>query len=242
MSATITRPAEVKQLGTILGVWAHPDDETFCAAGLLAAAVANGQRVICVTFTKGEAGVRDEKQWPPQKLGKIREHELSAALQVLGITDYHCLGYADGGCTKVASEEGSQAVKAFIETHLPDTILTFGPEGLTGHPDHQAVSRWVDQAVQGTDIAVYHVVQDRAIYDQYMKALDGQFNFYFNIDKPPLYNAEDCNIGLHLSPELCQQKCAALKAMPSQTEAMFKASPDGFMEAALSCECYIKAQ
>src|ERR671922_141060 len=38
-------------LGTILGVWAHPDDEAYLSAGLMARAVRNGSRVVCVTAT-----------------------------------------------------------------------------------------------------------------------------------------------------------------------------------------------
>lgn len=54
----------VAGLGTILSVWAHPDDETFVAGGIMAAAVANGQRVVTVSFTAGERGTDDADTWP----------------------------------------------------------------------------------------------------------------------------------------------------------------------------------
>ncbi len=38
---------DIKKLGTILSVWAHPDDETFTCGGILATAVKNGQQVVC---------------------------------------------------------------------------------------------------------------------------------------------------------------------------------------------------
>ncbi len=242
MTVQIRTAEDVKRLGTILGVWAHPDDETWCAAGLMAAALENGQRVICVLATKGEAGVQDEARWPAEKLGDIRAREFAAGAKVLGLDDYHWLNCRDGGCSQLSDEAGAAMVRAFIETHLPDTILTFGPDGITGHPDHQAVSRWVDQAVADSPIQVYHVVQEADVYEKCMKQLDKQFNFYFNIDKPPLRRVEDSDIGFRLSDELCQKKCAALKAMPSQTEAMFKSAPDGFMLTALGCECYMKVK
>ena len=53
---TITDAAE---LGTVLGIWAHPDDEAFLSAGLMAAARDAGQRVVCVTATLGEHGTDD---------------------------------------------------------------------------------------------------------------------------------------------------------------------------------------
>ena len=51
-------------LGTMLGVWAHPDDETYLAAGLMAVGVRQGNRVVCVTATRGEEGSWDEGRWP----------------------------------------------------------------------------------------------------------------------------------------------------------------------------------
>lgn len=99
---------DVRQLGTILSIWAHPDDETFCAGGLLAAAVNNGQTVACITATRGEAGVQDEARWPAEQLGDIREKELKAALKELGITNHHMLHYADGECAAVDSKAANK--------------------------------------------------------------------------------------------------------------------------------------
>ena len=55
-----------------MGVWAHPDDETYSMAGIMATAVKNGQQVICVTATRGEAGVQDHLRWPAHKLAEDR--------------------------------------------------------------------------------------------------------------------------------------------------------------------------
>jgi len=60
-------------LGTILGIWAHPDDDIFLSAGLMATAVRNGQRVVDVTATRGEGGSMDEDRWPPETMGEVRE-------------------------------------------------------------------------------------------------------------------------------------------------------------------------
>ncbi len=232
---------DVKQLGTILTVWAHPDDETFCAGGIIAAAINNGQKVICITATRGEAGVQDETRWPAAKLADIREHEMEAALKVLGITNHYWLDYHDGDCYKISDEEGSAKIKEFIETHQPDTILTFGPEGLTGHPDHQAVSRWVSLATKGTKVKVYHKVEDEELFRKYMEPMHKQFNIYFNIDRPPVRPAASCDIAFSLTPELMEQKRTALKEMPSQTEAMLKHTPKDSMEAAVAMECFVQA-
>ena len=84
-----------------MSVWAHPDDESFLAAGVLAAAVRNGQSVICVTATRGEEGFQNTDKWPADKLSDIRTAELEAALKILGIHEHHWLNYRDGRCCDV---------------------------------------------------------------------------------------------------------------------------------------------
>src|SRR5205823_3837016 len=92
---------EQANLGTILGVWAHPDDETYLAAGLMARAVREGRRVTCVTATRGEEGSWDEDRWPTATMGQVREAELTRSLEVLGVTDHRWLDYRDGTCAGV---------------------------------------------------------------------------------------------------------------------------------------------
>src|SRR5205823_10115840 len=84
------------KLGTILGVWAHPDDEAYLSAGIMGAAIEGGQRVVCVTATRGEAGSLDPERWPPETLASIREAELVACFAVLGVREHVWLDYPDG--------------------------------------------------------------------------------------------------------------------------------------------------
>lgn len=219
---------EIIQLGVILSVWAHPDDETFSCAGIMAAAVQNGQQVACVTATRGEKGVQDESRWPASKLGEIRELELAEALKVIGVTDHQFLNYPDGGCNQVRLEEGAEAIARHIDRVKPDSILTFGSDGMTGHPDHQAVSSWVDAAVKDMPIPpiVYHAVELRENYERYLRSADEEFNIYFNIEQPPLCECSDCDICLSMTDMLCEKKCAALRAMPSQTERIMESFGD----------------
>ena len=74
-------------LGTLLGVWAHPDDEAYLCAGLMAAARDAGHRVVSVTATLGEHGTGDPERWPPERLAPLRAAELAAALDVLGVDE-----------------------------------------------------------------------------------------------------------------------------------------------------------
>lgn len=232
--------AYLQQLGSILSIWAHPDDESYSCAGIMCAARANGQPVVCITATKGEAGVQDETRWPADQLGDIRAEEMVNALQILGVTQHHWLGYQDGHVSDVPEHEAIERLKALIRLYQPDTILTFGPEGMTGHLDHRAISSLVTQAAIETSAAVYYAVQLRSRYE-HLKAADERFNIFFNIDQPPLIEESQAAI-LFEPPEAClQKKLAALKAMPSQTEAMFTAIGEDAVKEMLKLEVFVRA-
>ena len=142
----------VGELGTILSVWAHPDDEGYCCGGLMATALRDGQRVVCVTATRGELGSTDPSRWPNgPELAAVRTRELAASLAEFGVTEHHWLDYPDGGCAAVDQGEAVARLRAIIDRVQPDTVLTFGPDGATYHPDHMAVSRWVSTAAAGAN-------------------------------------------------------------------------------------------
>lgn len=238
----ITSPGDLKKLGTILGVWAHPDDEIFSISGIMAAAVQNGQEVICITATRGEKGVQDETRWPAAELAEIRQQELYDAYKLIGIHHHHWLDYKDGECNQVNETEAAGRVAELIKLYQPDTIMTFGPDGLTGHPDHQAVSRWADlaKALSGSQAAVYHIVQTPEQY-QAMTETDKQLNVFFNTDKPPLQQTENCDICFSLDADLLAIKRNALAAMHSQTEQLLAVLGDGF-GAALGTEALVRVR
>ena len=75
---------DVSELGTILSIWAHPDDEAYLCGGIMAMATAAASRVVCVTATRGELGVTDPVRWPPEQLAAIREAEMAECMRILG--------------------------------------------------------------------------------------------------------------------------------------------------------------
>ena len=152
-----TRPAHrsVRELAgslgstspTLLAVWAHPDDEAYLGAGLMAAVAESGGRVVNVTATLGEHGTDDPDRYPPSVLASIRSRELTESLVNLGVTGSMTLGYTDGSCAEVPDALGARRIGLVIDRIRPTAILTFGPDGVTGHPDHRAIARWTARAV-----------------------------------------------------------------------------------------------
>src|SRR5690606_22008818 len=136
--ARLRRGAPVR----LLGVWAHPDDEAYLSAGLMSRVAVAGGRVTCLTATRGEQGVPADDPRDPDEVGRLRERELRAALAAAGAHDLRLLGHRDGGCDAVPHERGVAAVARAIADTRPEVIVTFGPDGITGHPDHVAVHRW----------------------------------------------------------------------------------------------------
>ncbi|MGK5682672.1 PIG-L deacetylase family protein [Actinoplanes sp. URMC 104] len=136
----------MKNFGTVLGIWAHPDDEAYLSGGLMAMAADHGSRVVCVTATRGEHGTADPQRWPPDRLAAERTGELARCLGILGVGEHHWLGYRDGGCARVPYGEAVGKLAALIGEVRPDTVLTFGPDGNTGHEDHRTVAAWAAAA------------------------------------------------------------------------------------------------
>ena len=125
----------------ILGVFAHPDDETFCAGGTFARYVAAGAEVMVVSATRGQAGqIRDPSVATRRTLGAVREQELHLACQRLGVQHAVCLDYGDGTLKDVEQQVLTAHIAKIIRTFRPDIVITFGPDGGYGHPDHIAIS------------------------------------------------------------------------------------------------------
>jgi len=239
----IRKPEEIEELGTILCVGAHPDDETWIAGGIMAAAAQNGQKVVVITATKGEAASVDEDRWPSAQLGNIRAQELHDCLRILGVTEHGMLECLDGECDKADQNDMALQLASIMHRERPSTILTFGPEGLTGHGDHAAVSRWVERAVQLVDgePQVYHAIHTQDWYERFGKELDEKADVFFNIEHPPFAEAEELAINFELPPHIADIKLKALQAQPSQMEELLSKFDTGRLPDALTLECFIKA-
>jgi len=126
----------------MLAILAHPDDESFAIGGTLAKYAHQDVQVILLCATRGEAGIPGVK---PEEAGDIRERELRRAAEHLGIEVYF-LGYQDGELAQTKPETLLETVACWIDLVQPQVVLTFGPDGVSGHPDHVTISHMITHA------------------------------------------------------------------------------------------------
>jgi LmbE family N-acetylglucosaminyl deacetylase len=145
----------------LLAVLAHPDDESFLMGGTLARYAAEGVDIRVVTATRGEAGRGDRD---PEQNGRRRERELRAAIAVLGVRSLEILGYPDGGLARLPRSVLVRRVMDTILAWAPDVVLTFGPDGISGHADHLAIGEATADAAAsvGGKIRLFQVVPSPA--------------------------------------------------------------------------------
>jgi LmbE family N-acetylglucosaminyl deacetylase len=210
----------VTGLGRVLGVWAHPDDEAYLSAGLMAIARNAGQTVVVATATDGELG-------GPDAAAELRRDELVRSLAAVGVTDHRRLGFPDGECSRVDPACGVATVRALLEEIAPDTVLTFGPDGLTGHPDHIAVSGWVERAWRagGCRGRLLHATLTEGFHRRW-GPLCARTGVWMPGAVPPAVAEEAVALRVPVHGHTGHRKLAALRAHASQTTGLRAAVGD----------------
>jgi LmbE family N-acetylglucosaminyl deacetylase len=213
----------VSSLGTILGIWAHPDDDTFFAAGLYAAARANNQNVVNIFATKGEKGLPKNQSKMATSMAEIRQKEATSALKLLGVNKIIWLGYTDGECANAHTQAAIDKLVSQIEKIKPDTVLSFAADGVTGHNDHKTVSSWVTQATAKAShkARLLQTATTRSWADQFADDWR-KINAYYLSSLPNTTPFTDLAINFELNDELISLKLEALQCHASQTGQLFR--------------------
>jgi LmbE family N-acetylglucosaminyl deacetylase len=233
---------DVADLGTVLGIWAHPDDEAFLSGGLMAAAAAAGRRVVCVTATLGEHGTADPQLWPPDRLRRVRALELRASLAALGVTEHHLLGITDGTCAAQPQDAVVHRLARIVDAAAPDTVVTFGPDGLTGHEDHQTVSAWATAArsIAAPDARLLYATTTEEFVEQWEPAR-AAFDVFLAEGLPLRTPTSELAVDLRLGPAELDRKIVALRAQASQTGGFLAAVGEERFRRWWSAEAFVSA-
>jgi LmbE family N-acetylglucosaminyl deacetylase len=133
---------------SILFCFAHPDDESFSAAGTAMKYSARGVRTALVTATRGERGkTGDPPICTPSELPAVRERELREAAAIIGFDELHLLGYRDRELVDAPPDEIRRSLVSTIRRVRPAVVFTFDPNGFNLHADHVAISRFTSDAI-----------------------------------------------------------------------------------------------
>ena len=194
-------------LTVLLAVFAHPDDEAFRAGGTLALLARRGVRVQLLTATRGEAGsCGDPPLCAPEELPAVREAELCCACAALGVAPPRLLDYRDGALAAVDAEELTAAILQVVQEVRPQVMLTFGPDGLSGHPDHVAIGRCAVEAFRraGDVAALYTVAVPRSIAER------------LGMGRVRAVPDEEIALAVDVAEEVWEQKLAAIRCHATQ--------------------------
>ncbi|KGQ21924.1 LmbE-like protein [Thermus filiformis] len=153
----------------LLVVVPHPDDEVFGAGGLLVLAKRDGLRTGVLTLTRGEAG-RTLGLCTKEELPQRRVEELRRSAEILGVDRLEVLSFPNGlpqdrddlprgpfsGRSLLDHPEAEEAIRERVLAWRPRYLVTFPPDGINGHPDHVACSRYATRAASGLARLFYY--------------------------------------------------------------------------------------
>ena len=217
---------DVADLGDTVAVWAHPDDETYLCGATMAALRDAGHRVVCVTATRGELG----GQADPAELASLRTAELERALAVLGVDEHIWLDLPDGSLASVPPERPVACLTSLLGEVRPRTVLTFGPDGLTGHPDHVTVGRWTRAAFESAAVPGSRLLLAASVvsHDDVFAEVNERLGVIVGDTAAPV---PDDEVAVRFCPDgpLLDRKVEALLCQASQTAPLHDAlGPDLF--------------
>ncbi len=175
----------------LMAIFAHPDDETLGTGATLARYAAEGVETSLVCATRGERGWDGPPETNPglQALGKLRQAELQAAAQALGIRQVFFLDAIDGELDQADPIATARRIASIVRTVRPQVVVTFAPDGDYGHPDHMAISRL---ALSAVFMAAQHPVDSSNLLPHAVSKL------YFYVTSQQLKQTiDDCFGGIH---------------------------------------------
>lgn len=203
----------------LLGLFAHPDDESRIVGGALAKYANENVTISLVVATRGEAGSCGEPPLcTPEELPQVREAELREACAILGVHDLTILDYRDGTLADVDRTGLIGHLVTAIRQIRPHVVLTFGPEGRTLHPDHIAIYE--------AATAAFHLSAEAHAYPEQRLSPFSASKLYYSVIPDsqarathwrfPSIPDDEVTVALDVSPWIDQKKRATNEAHRTQ--------------------------
>jgi LmbE family N-acetylglucosaminyl deacetylase len=175
--------------------------------------------VTVLTLTRGDKGTSDPADFDQPHFAAHRERELRASLAEVGVHDVGVVGFRDGECDLIDAEAAISRIADVIASVAPDLLVTFGPDGITGHRDHRIVSAWVTEAwrrVGGTEL-LYATMSDDFVARH--ADLHDRIGLFAEraVDGPASYPRDQIALACELSEVELDRKRRALARHASQT-------------------------
>lgn len=121
-------------------VFAHPDDEAFGPGGTIAK-LSKKYNIYLLCVTKGEVGQKGKTlKVQNSKLGEVRAQELKCSAKILGIKKVYFLGFIDGTLSNNIYHKLAAKIKNHLQKLKPEIVITYEPQGVSGHIDHITTS------------------------------------------------------------------------------------------------------
>ncbi|GAA1478707.1 PIG-L family deacetylase [Nocardioides aestuarii] len=203
---------------SLVGLWAHPDDESYLSAGLMDRVLRAGGRVTVVTLSDGEAGFPDDDPRSVEQRRCLRRTELRSAMAAIGVTDVRFVGLPDVGLADIGTDVLRAAFREVLAELRPEVTVTFGPDGITGHDDHvvtsyAATEAWQELALPGGQL--WYAAKTHGWLDEW-RDLHDRLGVWMT-EEPTGVADEDVALALDLAPGELARKRAALAAHASQS-------------------------
>lgn len=254
-------------MATMVCFHAHPDDESISTAGVMAAAAAEGHRVVLVVATKGEVGeVADGFLAAGESLADRRVTETMKAAAILGVARVEFLGYLDSGMVGTPTNEAAGAfamadvdeaarrLAAILNEERSDILTTYDEIGGYGHPDHIQVHRVGQRAAElaatprvyeatiNRDYVIRGVADLRERFgdDEVVRQMAADFG---EMEDDPTFGMPDDRITTEVDvTPYVEQKRAAMAAHASQipTDSWFLAMPPEAFALTFAREWFIR--
>lgn len=194
---------------SILFIFAHPDDETFTSGIAISKyAQKNETSLYLICATRGQAGKAGEPPLcTPDELPRYREKELREAASLLGMTAVDVWDYEDKYLGEVPMDELINRIHEAIEQLQPQVVVTFAPHGISGHPDHCAISGATTQAI-------LRLPEDASVRKFYY--VTHASSSQFGAIQPPYTDPYESITAVISGPEYVSQVASALRAHRTQ--------------------------